>query len=188
MLSFLNDKLLNFLLKGGLLALFCLASPPIKAWNDDYNPDYLPTERTVCVKNLGAAFRDGNASIRSTAPDEPCAENEARFRLVVGTNPKGSFALIPLQNYDKFSPPWVVSWPAGDDWATPRLWHFTCFANTKVDVLGTTSKNRHFRGEITAPSDHQSCESAATMAQQVCSENLGGSEIYEQCSGGFSEP
>ena len=168
------------------LLLSFLPLSHLRAWNEDYRPENIPLQRSVCVRKVLGTSPGYNATVRSIRPDEPCAPNEIRYTLVIGSNPKGSLALVPLKSYDEFYPPWVVTWPAREEFLmSPRLWHFTCFANSSSEVLGTVVKKRHFRGEITAPSHHQSCESAYTMANTVCSENLGGNEIMEQCYGIF---
>jgi len=165
------------------LAFLLFPTHPLDAWNEDYRPENIPLQRTVCVHNLSGLSQGTNTSFRSVQPDEPCASNETRYTLVIGTNPKGSLALVSQSLYNNFYPPWVVSWPANEDLMSPRLWHFTCFANSDYEVLGTVLKKHHFRGEITSPTDRQSCEAASTMANTVCRENLGGNEVMEQCFG-----
>ena len=175
----------NLFRKPFLLGLYLSLIPlqDLQAWNEDYRPENIPLQRTVCVRNLSGLSQGENASVRSSRPDEPCAPNEGRFTLVIGTKPKGSLAFVPIKSYDHFTPSWVVTWPPGDDLMNPRLWHFTCFADSDYEILGTPVKKRHFRGEITSPSDLQSCEAAYTMAHTVCNETLGGNEILEECFG-----
>lgn len=163
---------------------FFLLPLSIGAWNEDYPQEWFTTHRTVCIKNLGGILRGSAATVHSIQPDEPCPSDETRYTLVVGREPKGSYALVPNTSWFNLFPPWVVSWPSRDD-SYPRLWHFTCFATYKKDVLGTPIEGRNYRGEITAPAKDQSCESASTMAREACRENLGGNQIFEQCDGGM---
>ncbi|MBL7685237.1 MAG: hypothetical protein JNK65_04285 [Deltaproteobacteria bacterium] len=165
-----------------ILATISFFASPLYAWNEDYRSDLNPIQRTVCLKNSSNPEKEPITLVRSTQPDEPCSPGEARYRLIVGKNPKGALAFIPLTNMEKLYPPWVVSWPADDEFK-PRLWHFTCFATSDQEVLGTLSKKRHHRGEITTPADRQSCEAASVMADQVCRDQLGGNELLEQCGG-----
>ncbi len=143
------------------------------AWNEDYRPDNRPVERTVCGKNIRELSQGLSAFIRSTDPDESCNEDETRLKLIVGTSPKGAVALIPFASPDPSSQPWIVSWP--------DLWHFTCFSTTSGEILGTPIQKKNYRGEVTAPVKYQECASALTMATQVCQQQLGGSQILEQC-------
>ena len=148
------------------------------AWNDDFLPELTPTRRTVCVED----DLKGGLQVRSVPPDEACEPTEMRYTFVVGTKPKGSYAFIPLPFYKNLYPPWVISWPP-DERDSPSLWHFSCFSVEPAEILGTSVANRTFRGEITAPTRSQSCESAQVMAQKVCTEDLGGQELLEQCWG-----
>jgi hypothetical protein len=181
--SFMTRKLL-------LIQLGMLFVIPFKlfAWNEDYRPESFAVQRTVCLKKASASSK--SSEVRSIPPDEPCEKDEKRYTLVVGTEPKGSYALIPLKYPQDLYPPWVVSWPAGDEFAPDRLWHFTCFEDSGKIILGTQTKDRIYKGEITTRSDVQSCESAYTMASKVCTEEMGGNEIFEQCLGSvrYSEP
>jgi len=123
-------------------------------------------------------------TVRSIPGDEVCEEGENRYQWVIGQEPKGAMALLPHRAVQKTFPPWVPSWPSSENSASPRVWHFTCVGNVEKDLLGTKLKSIVFKGEITAPVKYQSCESAYAMAQAVCAEQLGGNDLYEQCSGG----
>src|SRR5262245_17784147 len=174
-------KLLIILMGG-----FLFIPSQLYSWNEDYRPESFAAQRTVCLRDLPNSPRTSEG--RSIAPDEPCETGAKRYRLVVGTEPKGSFALIPLKYPQALYPPWVFSWPARDEFAPGRLWHFTCFEDFDKTILGTQTKDRIYKGEITTRSDLQSCESAYTMASKVCTEEMGGTEIFEQCFGTRYEP
>ena len=159
-----------------ILTFLWACSGTASAWNEDFRPENAPTRRTVCVKP------GPELQVRSVPPDEACLPVETRYTFIVGSQPKGSYAFVPLPFYHNLSPPWVVTWPP-EDQDSPRLWHFTCFSLNPSEVLGTPVPHRIFRGEITAPAKSQSCESAQVMAQKVCTDELGGQEILEQCWG-----
>ncbi len=175
---------MRFLFKN-LSSFLLILSLPLKlwAWNEDYN-DFIPSQRSVCIKNLSSLWKGATLTIRSIPPDESCSIEEARYQWVIGKEPKDSMALIPMKTLRNPFPPWVVSWPSSENSASPRVWHFSCIVSQEKKILGTLTKSFSFKGEITAPSKNQSCESAYTMAQGACMEQLGGNELYEQCSGG----
>jgi hypothetical protein len=160
---------------------FLLAVFKLWAWNEDYNPENLSGTRTVCAKNLSLISNGSVVKVRSIPPDEPCATDEKRYSLVMGKEPKGSLAFLPLTSLENVYPPWKVSWPVENHSDHPRLWHFTCLATSQKEILKTSTQERHFRGEITTSAREQSCQSALTMAQSVCMEQWGGNEIFEQC-------
>lgn len=165
---------------------FCLGiySPFLFAWNEDFTGSLSSSYRAVCIQNLAGLWKGASVKIRSIPGDEICAPHETRYRWVIGKEPKNSMALIPLKAIQKAHPPWIPSWPSDENSAGPRVWHFTCVGNVEKEFLGTKMKSFTFKGEITAPSQYQSCESAYMMAQSACAEQLGGNDLYEQCSGG----
>jgi hypothetical protein len=163
-----------------ILLFFLICSPKIEAWNEDYNPEYLPTTRTVCVEKF-ANLNKKNILGKSVQPDESCSKNEERYTFIIGKEPKGSVALIPILTKTKYSPDWVVSWPPKDP-KNPRLWHFTCLKGDPLEILGVQTKKFKPVGEITSPVKEQSCESALMTAREVCFRKLKGNEIFEKCS------
>lgn len=171
--------------QGNIFWILALSFIPISvfAWNEDFAAPS-PGNRSVCIKNLANLWKGIPVNVRSTSIDEICEKEETRYQWVVGKEPKGSMALLPKKTMENTYPPWVPSWPSSENSGSPRIWHFTCVGNIDKEILGTSMKVYTFKGEITAPVKYQSCESAYVMAQGVCVNQLGGMELYEQCSGG----
>ncbi len=172
-----------FLKKMFPIIFFLFQSTQLFAWNEDFSTS-TPTYRGVCLKNLSALFKNGPVNVRTIPPDEACNSDEMRYQWVIGKEPKDSMALIPMKTVQDTFPPWVPSWPSSENSASPRVWHFTCVGNEEKEMLGTKMKTFTFKGEITAPVKDQSCEAAYMMAQGACKKQLGGNDLYEQCSGG----
>ncbi len=177
-------KSMYFFTKITLLAALWLCWPqPALAWNEDYTLS-APRDREACIKNLNNIWKNSSVDIRFISQSETCSPEEIRYRWVYGKEPKGSVALLPKKNLENTYPPLVSSWPSNENSGGPRLWHFSCLGTVAKELLGTSMQGYTFKGEITAPAKYQSCEAAFTMAQGVCVNQLGGSELYEQCSGG----
>lgn len=173
-----------FFIKTILFFLFCLGICfPVFSWKEDLDKSLLPP-RSICIKNLSALFKNSPVEIRSSAPDEACKADEFRYQFMFGKEPKNSIALIPKKTVKETFPPWVPSWPTNENNESPRLWHFSCLGSVEKQILGTIVKTYEFKGEITAPVKYQSCEAAYVMAQGACKEHLGGTDLYEECSGG----
>ncbi len=164
--------------------LLLLPTSLLFAWNEDFTATLPSTHRAVCIPELSNLWKGKPVKIRSITADEACQPGEARYRWVIGKEPKNSMALLVLKAIQKAYPPWVPSWPSHENTSGPRVWHFTCVGDVEKELLGTKMKSFTFKGEITAPSQYQSCESAYMMAQGACKEQLGGNDLYEQCSGG----
>ncbi len=174
----------KFLLFFILFSSFSFFPLLLKSWNEDYNPENLPASRTVCVKKI-ENIRKESMTARSLQADESCLENEDRYLLVVGKEPKGAMALIPILTKTKYSPTWGISWPSKEQ-NNPTLWHFTCLKSLPIQLLGVETKRFQHAGEITTPFKNQSCELALIMAKTVCIDQLKGDEIFERCSNIFN--
>ena len=174
--------------KSTLFMILILICPAISgAWNEDYTIPP-PAPRGVCIKNLSDILKNNPVSVRTVSSEEGCNADEIRYQWVFGKEPKGSMALIPMKTVRDTLPPSVPAWPANENASKQRIWHFTCVATVEKQILGTAMKTYVFKGEITASSKYQSCESAYTMAQAACADQMGGNDLYEQCSGGSNYP
>ncbi len=166
-----------FFILGLIPTLFCTT---LFAWNDDYAPEKQITSRTVCVKTA-----DSNStlilSVHSIPIDEACPKEEIRHQLIVGKNPLGSLALFPLMPKQSFFPPLKLEWQARGGTSNHKLWHFTCLKLIPDEIFGTPYEKRRYLGEITSSAEKQSCESASIGARTYCEQQLGGSELLEQC-------
>ncbi|HCU23939.1 MAG TPA: hypothetical protein DF383_02890 [Deltaproteobacteria bacterium] len=145
------------------------------AWNSDYVYG-LPKERRMCVQ------RDGEDGIlfRSIASDEDCPPGFRRYIVIFAKEPRGAMALVPTATSLRFYPPLVLNWPAGDNFSSNSLWHFTCIQNHEIEPLGYKLALQSYRGEITFEG-REDCQAAERRALKFCREEWAGATLLENC-------